>query len=55
MNDFPEMRIQTLRKGDGKTCKLNDWATVSWKAYINGEDPQEIYNSRKEAAGEGPK
>ena len=38
-NDFPEMRMQTLRKGDGKLCSLDDWATVSWKAYINGEDP----------------
>lgn len=39
MNDFPEMRIQTMRKGDGKLCEMNQWATVSWKAYINGEDP----------------
>jgi len=28
---------------------------VSWKAYINGEDPREIYNSAKSAAGSGPK
>jgi hypothetical protein len=38
-NDFPELRIQTLRKGDGKNCMLDQWATVSYKAYINGEDP----------------
>jgi len=44
-----------LRKGDGNNCELNQWATVSWKAYVNGEEPQEIYNSRREAAGEGPK
>jgi hypothetical protein len=39
MNDFPELRIQTLRPGTGKLCELNEWATVSWKAYLNGEDP----------------
>ena len=37
--DFPEIRMQTLRKGDGNTCKMDSWATVSWKAYIGGEDP----------------
>lgn len=47
--------MQVLRKGDGKFCSLNEWATVSWKAYINGEDPMLVYNSRREAAGEGPK
>lgn len=34
---------------------MNQWATVSWKAYIGGEDPVEIYNSKREMAGEGPK
>jgi len=34
---------------------MNQWATVSYKAYISGEDPQEIYNSARSAAGDGPK
>jgi hypothetical protein len=44
-----------LRKGDGRICEKDEWATVSWKAYINGEDPTLIHDSHREAAGEGPK
>lgn len=53
--DFPSMRMQTLRKGAGELCAMDNWAVINYKAYLNGEDADLIHNSRKSAAGEGSK